>query len=472
MQNFEVIIIGAGSAGISARKEVSQKTDNYRVIDPGALGTTCARVGCMPSKVMIEAANIFHQRTKFERIGVQGSAGLSLDSAQFLRHIRKLRDEFVTGVKETMEDWKETHLIRKKARFVSENILDLEGEKVSARKIIIATGSTPIVPAAWASLKEVVTTDQFFELETLPRRIAVIGMGAIGLEMSQALARVGVEVSVFYQGDSIGGGLSDPEMVAAAKTEFSKEMKLYEEQVKSIQKSSDGVQVQTSSRTLDVDLVLVAIGRKPNIKGLGLENLKLDVSPNSLPVFSRKTFRISKTNLYFVGDVNADRPLLHEAAEQGRIAGYNSVHDQDFEFEPRVAFGITFSTPQIARVGKSYQQILNEKLDFVEGSASFENQGRARAKLENKGLIKIYGEQKTGLLLGAEIFAPEGEHLAHLLAWSFETNSSAFELLRRPFYHPVIEEGLRAALRNLARNVVHERIETDDLRCEDPPSGS
>ena len=196
MREVEVAIIGAGSAGLAARREVAKVTDNYVVIEAGALGTTCARVGCMPSKVLIQAANDFERRKQMAEEGILGSEQLRIDTKQVMAHVRKLRDRFVRAVKNDMNDWVQTHLIQKRATFVDRNTLDLGDEKIRAKKIIIATGSRPILPKAWEPYKShLINTDQFFEQEDLPGSVAIIGLGVIGLELGQALHRLGVRVT-------------------------------------------------------------------------------------------------------------------------------------------------------------------------------------------------------------------------------------------------------------------------------------
>jgi dihydrolipoamide dehydrogenase len=180
MKHYDVAIIGAGTAGLTARREVAKKTDNYIIIDDGPLGTTCARVGCMPSKVLIQVANDFDRRKKFAEMGISGADELSIDHKQVMQHVRKLRDRFVRGVFSGMDGW-EDKLVRKRATFVDANTLDLGDEQVRADKIIVATGSRPILPAQWQPFKEhLIDTNDFFELETLPKKVAVIGLGVIG----------------------------------------------------------------------------------------------------------------------------------------------------------------------------------------------------------------------------------------------------------------------------------------------------
>jgi dihydrolipoamide dehydrogenase len=139
-------------------------------------------------------------------------------------------------------------------------------------------------------------------------------------------------------------------------------------------------------------------------------------------------------------------------------------------FERRVFLGVTFSDPNIAVVGKGYSQLKKENIEFVEGKVSFEGQGRSIVKLKEKGLMKVYGCAKTGAILGTEIFGPSGEHLAHLLAWAIQKDMTVHEALFMPFYHPVIEEGLRTALRDLATKLPDNRSPLEIALCQDHPT--
>ena len=211
MKQFDVIIIGAGTSGLTARRQVLKKTDNYRLIHDGPFGTTCARVGCMPSKVLIQVANDFKQAQKLSSIDlVKGSTG-ELDRVAVMKHVRSLRDRFVRGVTSSMPEW-EDKLIKGRATFVDPHTIEVNGEKLKADKFIIATGSTPNIPEPWPQFeKYIMDTDLFFEQETLPENVLVIGLGVIGLELGQALSRVGVNVVGANRSMSLGG-LSDPEI--------------------------------------------------------------------------------------------------------------------------------------------------------------------------------------------------------------------------------------------------------------------
>lgn len=466
---YDVVIIGAGSAGLAAQKEVAKKTKNYLVISGEPLGTTCARVGCMPSKVLIEAANIYHQNYKFESIGVMGAENLHVNHQKLMEHVRSLRDHFVRDVLKEMDEWSEDHLLLGRAKIIDSQTVMVGQKEIKFKKLILATGSHPEIPEAWKNLKgKVYTSDTFFEIEKMPKRLAVIGAGPMGLEIAQALGRLDVEVFLFGEIESLAG-LSDPEVIQDVKAQLEKDLFFIPGQVKNIHNTAEGFEVLTQESSHKVDGVFLALGRKPNLKTIGLNNLNIPLNEKGVPQVNPRTMRIAGTNIYIAGDAAAHKPLLHEAVDEGRIAGYNAVREEDEGFDRRVSLAITFSYPDTAVVGLSHRELLRRKMDFKVGKASFKNQGRAVTRLDNIGSIRLYGDPETSELLGAEIFAPGGEHMAHLLAWAIESKQTVGALLAHPFYHPTVEEGLRTALRGLVKQLPKRCHEFDLARCADMP---
>jgi dihydrolipoamide dehydrogenase len=465
-KEYDVAIIGAGTAGLTARSQVAKRTENYVVIDDGILGTTCARVGCMPSKAVIEAANTYHRRHQFDQFGIKGSEELEIDHKSVMSHVRKLRDRFTGGVKNGMQTW-ESHLIRKRARFVDANTLDLGDETIRAKKIIIATGSKPIVPEAWESYSDyMIDTDEFFELTDLPSRMAVIGLGMVGIELGQALNRMGVDV-IGLTLDKAVGGLTDPEIQEYAFNSFAQEMTLRLGSAQIIGKEKGGLKVGCNDETWIVDKVLLTMGRRPVVNNLGLENLDVDLDQRGLPSFDPTTFQIEDLPVFIVGDANAVRPILHEASDEGWIAGYNAVIEEAACFQRRTFLSIAFTEPNMCMVGQSYRELTQKGEEFIIGKARYDKQGRARLMAHNKGLVHIYGHKKDGTLLGMEMIAPHGEHLAHLMAWAMSFKKRAADILPLPFYHPVLEEALTPAFRDIARQSSAPAPEQELLRCQE-----
>jgi dihydrolipoamide dehydrogenase len=183
------------------------------------------------------------------------------------------------------------------------------------------------------------------------------------------------------------------------------------------------------------------------VRNLGLEHTTLELDARGVPLFDRRTMQCGNSHIFIAGDADNDLPLLHEAADEGRIAGGNAAaYPAIHPGLRRTPLAIVFSDPQLAVVGARYADLTPGT--FVTGEVSFEDQGRSRVMLRNRGLLHVYAETESGRLLGAEMIGPDAEHLAHLLAWSIQSGHTVARALEMPFYHPVIEEGLRTALRD------------------------
>jgi dihydrolipoamide dehydrogenase len=451
-RKVEVAVIGAGSAGLFALGQVRKATDNFVLINGGPFGTTCARVGCMPSKVLIQAAEDFHRRDALAEQGISGGDALSVDIGKTLAHVRRLRDGFVSRLTSRSTDRMGDKLITGFARFVEPTVLEVTGQTVRAEKVIIATGSRPVVPRAWEAFGDrILTTDSLFEQESLPPSLAVIGLGVIGLEMGQALHRLGIQVTGIDMLETIGG-LSDPAVNAAAVKVIGEEFPLWLGHAAEIADAGNQIKVSAGENIALVDKLLVSMGRRPNTDGLGLETIDAPLDERGRPLFDPRTLQLGDLPIFIAGDAIGERMILHEAGDEGRIAGSNAVRDVPLAYRRKTPLAVTFSDPNIASVGASWQEL--EGRDGVAvGEYDMANQNRAAIMGRNRGLLRIYGDAKDGRLLGAAMLAPRAEHLGHLLAWCIEKEMTVFDLIRMPFYHPVIEEGLQNALYDLARHV-------------------
>lgn len=443
-REVDVAIIGAGSAGLFALSQVRRKTDNYVLIDGGELGTTCARVGCMPSKVMIQVADDYHRRSIFDREGIDGADELGLDKPAIMEHVQDLRDVFVDKTLGVTDALDEAHLIDGYASFVDDHNIEVNGERYKAKSIVIATGTVPIVPEAWLSFRDdIITTDEFFELEDLPASMAVIGLGSIGLEIGQALSRLGVEVAGVDLLENVAK-LDDPVVNTLAVEAIGKEFPLWLGEAAQLEKTDAGIRVSSGDKEVVVEKVLASLGRRPNFDQLGLENTSLDLDEKGVPLFNAETMQCGNTTIYIAGDVNMDRPLLHEAGHEGRVAGYNAVRQSAVAFRRKTQLAITFCDPNIATVGAQLNELDESKIAIAE--MQFGPVGRALIIGKNRGVLRLYVNKADGLVLGAAMACVKGEHLAHLLAWSIQQGMTVFDMLKMPFYHPVIEEALQGAL--------------------------
>ncbi len=466
MREVDVAIIGAGTAGMGAYRAALKHTDRLLLIEGGPYGTTCARVGCMPSKLLIAASEAAEAVREAAGFGVH--AAPRIDGAEVMDRVRRERDRFVGFVLETVEGFDPSHRLRGCARFEGPNTLRLDtGEAVHAARIVVAAGSAPVRPDVFDAVGDrLIVNDDVFGWTDLPEAVAVFGGGVLGLELAQALHRLGVRVRLFGKGGGVGP-LSDPAVRDAAAAAIGADLPFDPDaDVQGITREGDTVVVRfregeaTSEERFD--WLLAATGRAPALIGLNLAASGLTLDEHGAPTVDPLTMQSEGGHIFFAGDVAARIPLLHEAADDGRIAGDNAGRFPQVQtHRRRTPLGIVFTDPNIATVGASFAELSERSCDFATGEVDFADQGRARVLRQNRGLLRVYGERATGRLLGAEMVAPRGEHLAHLLAWAVQAGMDVETALQMPFYHPVIEEGLRTALRDLSVNL--------GRRTENPP---
>ena len=455
----DVVVIGAGTAGLSAYRNAKQFTQNVLMIESGPYGTTCARVGCMPSKLLIAAAEAAHSIEMAPAFGVHSSKPV-IDGKAVMARVKSERDRFAGFVVEAVDEIPSEDKIRGYAQFLDANRVQIDEHTIiTAKRFVIATGSRPSYPGVFNNFGDrLIINDDVFDWDDLPESVAVFGPGVIGLEIGQALHRLGVKVKLFGVGGAIGP-LTDPVVKDYANTVFAEEFYVdTDSNVSDMKQVGNKAELtytdkQGVKHTEQFDYVLAATGRVPNTDKLGLENTGIELDERGVPLADAHTMQCGNSHIFIAGDASNMIPLLHEASDQGTIAGQNAGRYPHVRAGLRRAkIAAVFSDPQIAMVGESFKEI-SQRLGSCEcfeiGDVRFENQGRSRVMLKNKGHMRVYAEHGTGLFLGAEFIGPQAEHIAHLLAWAVQNKMTVPQMLDMPFYHPVIEEGLRTALRDL-----------------------
>ena len=455
----DVVVIGAGTAGLSAYRNAKQFTQNVLMIESGPYGTTCARVGCMPSKLLIAAAEAAHSIEMAPAFGVHSSKPV-IDGKAVMARVKSERDRFAGFVVEAVDEIPSEDKIRGYAQFLDANRVQIDEHTIiTAKRFVIATGSRPSYPGVFNNFGDrLIINDDVFDWDDLPESVAVFGPGVIGLEIGQALHRLGVKVKLFGVGGAIGP-LTDPVVKDYANTVFAEEFYVdTDSNVSDMKQVGNKAELtytdkQGVKHTEQFDYVLAATGRVPNTDKLGLENTGIELDERGVPLADAHTMQCGNSHIFIAGDASNMIPLLHEASDQGTIAGQNAGRYPHVRAGLRRAkIAAVFSDPQIAMVGESFKEI-SQRLGSCEcfeiGEVSFENQGRSRVMLKNKGHMRVYAEHGTGLFLGAEFIGPQAEHIAHLLAWAVQNKMTVPQMLDMPFYHPVIEEGLRTSLRDL-----------------------
>ncbi len=445
----DVAVIGAGTAGLAAERAARKNGASTLLIDPEFRGTLCANTGCMPSKLLIAAAKEASRIGQAHTFGIEVGE-MRIDGPAVMRRVRSERDRFARLTRESFDDLPDGVLIQACASFDGPNRLVLDdGRAIEAKAIVIATGSTAAMPGPFAELGDrVLTNESVFELEDLPRRLAVVGSGSIGLELAQAFAHLGVDVALFDRGDRLGK-IRCPKVHDALHEIISADMAVHLGVDVTPERTDDGVRVCWSGNgdkegEATFDLLLAALGRPPHLDGLELEKAGLECDDNGVPCHDRATMRCGESSIFIAGDVAADLPLLHEASHDGAIAGRNAAAlPVMIETERHVAFSLIFTDPPLARIGEG------EDDGAITGTADYSDQGRARVEARNEGVVTLYAAAPDGKLIGADLVAPGGDHLAHILTWAIQRGTTASELLEMPFYHPTLEEGLKNALRTI-----------------------
>ena len=452
----DVAIIGGGTAGMSAFRAARAHTDRVLLIEDHHFGTTCARVGCMPSKLLISAANARHNAQHTDLFGIKVEGEVKTDGQAVMQRVKAERDRFVGFVLSDVNDFPAECKLLGKATFQDEHTLIVNNNneitEVHFQRAVIATGSRPAMIADWLKLGDkLIVNDDVFNWDTLPESVAVFGTGVIGLELGQALHRLGVKVYLFGQGGFIGS-ITDPVVLKKAQDIFNSELEIHFDKQTVVQLNSQNkVEIQWQDNKIEVDYLLAAIGRTPNTDNIGLENLTIEKNARGVPVADPLTMQTSLPHIFIAGDSSAQVPLLHEAADQGKIAGNNAGAFPNINKGlRRSGVNVIFSEPQIMSAGNRWINLKDREDEIVIGEVSFDNQGRSRVMGVNSGHMRLYAEKTTGRFLGAEMVGPAAEHIAHLLAWAHQAEMSIQEMLDMPFYHPVIEEGVRTALRDVA----------------------
>jgi dihydrolipoamide dehydrogenase len=443
----DVAVVGAGTAGLHAWKAANARGVDAVLIERGAGGSTCTRTGCMPSKLLIAAGRVAHEARGAGRFGVRVE-GVTVDGPAVLARMRELRDGFVQGVLDEYHQVPEDKRLQGEARFLAPDRLAVGDDvTVTARAIVLAVGAWPIVPEALQAAGDLVRTHEtIFDITELPRRMAVVGTSLVGLELAQAFARLGVEVVALGKEPTIAK-LSDEEADRAAQAALRAEFTLVTGVEVSAEPAGDGTARVSWTGAAEgkavVDLILAAAGRPPELKPLDLDKAGLALDDKGVPLFDHATHRCGNTNLFVAGDVDGWRPVLHEAARGGRIAGHVAAGGEAPRLLPDLS--VAFTEPNIVAVGMGYP-------DLPEGArvAGYPVAQDPRSKIDghDAGLVRLYADG-AGKLLGGTIVAHGGEHLGASLALALDRGMTAAEFADQAWYHPVIEEMLQHVARKL-----------------------
>jgi pyruvate/2-oxoglutarate dehydrogenase complex dihydrolipoamide dehydrogenase (E3) component len=451
--NYDFVIIGGGSAGYAAARTAAGAGLKTAVIEGGRdVGGLCILRGCMPSKSLIESAN------RFRAIGHAPEFGLQVENARFdtakiLARKRRLIDEFAEYRRQQLKEG-EFDFIRGTGSFIDKTtvrVRDLEGGEhtVTAKAFLVSTGSEisfPDIPGL--STAGCLTSDDVLELERIPESLVVLGAGPVALELAHYLHAFGCRITIVQRSAQIARGF-DEDAAKVVEQSFRKRGMNIFTKTKVLQVESNG----TTSRvifehegirqTVEAAAILNALGRKPKVAGLGLENVGVELADGAIAVNAHQ--QTSAPTIFAAGDCCGPFEIVHIAIEQGERAARNAVrllqNDSGLEsVDYRLKLYVVFTEPQVAVVGLSEFEAKAKNIDYLVASYPFCDHGKSIIMDEMEGFVKLVADKSTREILGASVVGPDASELIHEVVVAMRFHASAGQLATTPHYHPTLSE--------------------------------
>lgn len=446
METFDLIILGAGSAGFAAAKAASGLRAKVALVDQGPLGGLCILAGCMPSKALIQSAEVFSLVNRAGEFGIRVPE-TSPDWARIMQRKERLVEGFAKDRTEGITFLPDTELVMGQARFLDGHTVQVGDRILKAGKIILATGSVPYVPPI-QGLEETgyLLSEQALSLPERPESLIVIGGGVIALELGQFYARLGTKVSVFEAGPRLLGR-EDEDVSTVIQNRLAREGVAIFTNSRSTRVLRDGKKrlfFEQNGESLEIEAseILVATGRRPAIDGLDLE--KAGVQMNG-PLKSRmvldRCLRTTNPDILAAGDVTGGSYLVHVAVSEGDLAAHNALLGcRPMLSQQHLFISAAFTEPNIARVGLSEGEARQLGREVLVGKYRFADHGKAEILGETDGFVKMLADPRTGEILGTTIVGPQGAELIHEMACAITLRATVDAFLQVPHIHPTLAE--------------------------------
>jgi len=461
---FQAVVIGGGPGGYVCAIRLAQLGLKTACIESrGSLGGTCLNVGCIPSKSLLNLSEEFHNAQSLSNKGIEiGEVKLNLSK------MMKNKDKAVTiltkGVEFLLKKNKVTYF-KGTGSFKSKNdivIKDNDNKEtiIQTENTIIATGSVPVsLPGVEIDEKVIVSSTGALKLEQVPKKMVVVGGGYIGLEMGSVWSRLGSEVHVVEFLDHITPGM-DKEI----SSEFMKILKKQginfhmQHKVEKIKKNNNNAIVSTlnengTKKDFECDVVLISVGRKPNTEGLNLQKIGVELDEKKR-VKTDKNFKTNQNNIYAIGDVISGPMLAHKAEDEG-IAVAENIAGQSGHVNYDTIPGVIYTSPEVASIGKTEEQLKELKINYKIGKFSFMANSRAKAIDETEGFVKILADEKTDKVLGAHLIGPHAGELIGEIGIAMEFGASSEDIARTCHAHPTFSEAVKEAALSVDKRAIH-----------------
>ena len=461
---FQVVVIGGGPGGYVCAIRLAQLGFKTACIESrGSLGGTCLNVGCIPSKNLLNISENYHKAKNFSKLGIEvGEVKLNLE--KMMKNKDKAVSILTKGVEFLFKKNKVTYFKGTGSFKSGKKISILDDEKkeivVETEKTVISTGSLPLsLPRIKFDEKIIVSSTGALTLQTVPKKMVVVGGGYIGLEMGSVWSRLGAEVHVVEFLENI-----TPGMDIEVSTEFMKILKKQginfhmQTKVEGIKKNAKGATVSTSGKdgkkvNFECDVVLISVGRKPNTNNLNLKAIGVELDEKKR-IKTNENFQTNVGNVYAIGDVIEGPMLAHKAEDEG-IAVAENIAGQSGHVNYDIIPSVVYTTPEVASIGKTEEQLKKQKTKYKIGKFSFMANSRAKAIDEVEGFVKILADEKTDRVLGAHIIGAHAGELIAEIGVAMEFGASAEDIARTCHAHPTFSEAVKEAALSVDKRAIH-----------------
>ncbi len=455
MDNFDVVVIGSGPGGYVCAIRCSQLGLKTALIEKyDALGGTCLNVGCIPSKSLLDSSHHYDDAIKhFDSHGITIEGSIKVNLEKMISRKQNVVDQTTKGIEFLMSKNK-IKVYNGLGSFLDSHTVKIDNSsnitKISFKNAVIATGSKPTsLPFAKIDKKRIITSTEALKLKEIPKKLIVIGGGVIGLELGQVYNRLGAEVSVIEYSNTI-----TPFMDSAVSKEliriFKKQkIKFYlSHKVFNVSVNKDNVNVDAEDSngnkiSFSGDYCLVSVGRKPYTEGLNLKALNI-ITNDKGQIDVNNHLQTKIENIYAIGDVVRGPMLAHKAEEEGVMAA-EIIAKQKPHIDYNLIPNVIYTWPEVASVGKTEEQLINDGIEFKKGQFPMRALGRARASMDIDGFVKILADKKTDEILGVHIIGARAADLIAEAVTAMEFRASAEDISRMSHSHPTYAEAIKEA---------------------------
>lgn len=461
MSNFDVVVIGGGPGGYVAAIKAAQLGLKTACIEKrGSLGGTCLNVGCIPSKILLDLSAKLHETNHLSQYGIEVGKS-KLDMTKMMSHKEKVVSDLTKGIEGLFKKNKVTYL-KGKGTIKSPGQVLVDGkESISAKHIIIATGSEVIeLPNVKINEKTIVSSTGALSLEKVPKKMVVIGGGYIGLELGSVWQRLGAKVEVIEFLDRIVPGMDIEIGKLFNKSLINQGMEIKTEtKVVSAKEKDSGVELEVEpaaggkKEKISCDVLLVSIGRRPNTKGLGLEDVGVAVDERG-KIKVNERFETNISGIYAIGDV-IDGPMLAHKAEEEGVALAEMLVGKVGHVNYNAIPGVVYTHPEVAAVGKTEEELKEAGVEYNVGKFPFMANSRARAIGETEGMVKILADKKTDEVYGVHIIGPDAGTIIAEAVLAMEYRASSEDIARTCHAHPTLNEAVKEAALAVAGKPLH-----------------